>query len=93
MAMIWNPIPDWDDQGWRDQAECRHADASLFFPAGSSGAAVAHIKAAQAVCRRCPVQEACLRFALETNQEAGVWGGKDENERRMLRRLQRSGAR
>lgn len=93
MAMTWSPVFDWDDQGWRGQAACRHVDAAIFFPAGSSGAAVGHLKAARAVCRRCPVQEACLRFALETNQEAGVWGGKDEDERRTLRRLQRAGGR
>ena len=89
MALTWTPALDWDGQGWRDQAACLHADAGLFFPVGSSGAAVGHIKAARAVCRRCPVQEACLRFALETNQEAGVWGGKDEDERRGLRRARR----
>lgn len=80
---------DWDAQGWREQAACRHADTDLFFPAGSSGAAVGHIATAQAVCRRCPVKEACLGFALGTNQEAGVWGGKDEDERRGLRRAGR----
>ena len=87
--MTWTPGLEWDGQGWRDQAACRHADARLFFPAGRSGGGVGHTKAAQAVCRRCPVQEACLRFALETNQEAGVWGGKDEDERRRLRRAGR----
>lgn len=87
--MTWTLALDWNGQGWRDRAACRHTDADLFFPAGSSGAAVGHIKAAQAVCRRCPVQEACLHFALETNQEAGVWGGKDEDERRRLRRTGR----
>ena len=89
MALTSTPALDWDGEGWREQAECRHTDANLFFPIGSSGSAVAHIKAAQAVCRRCPVQQACLRFALETNQEAGVWGGKDEDERRRLRRTGR----
>lgn len=87
--MTWTPAFDWDRQGWRDRAACRHTDAGLFFPAGSSGPAVGHIEAARAVCRGCPVQEACLRFALETNQEAGVWGGKNEDERRGLRRAGR----
>ncbi len=29
---------------------------------------------------------ACLRYALETNQEYGIWGGTTEDERRALRR-------
>ena len=87
MAVMWKPILDWDDEGWRDQAACRHSDPDLFFPAGSTGLAVDHIHAAKAVCRSCPVQQPCLQFALETSQEAGVWGGMDEEERRKLRRM------
>jgi Transcription factor WhiB len=28
----------------------------------------------------------CLEFALATNQEAGIWGGATEEERRKLRK-------
>jgi WhiB family redox-sensing transcriptional regulator len=38
------------------------------------------------VCRACEVQGYCLEFALATNQEAGVWGGTSEEERRKLRK-------
>lgn len=75
MSAIWNTASEWDNEGWRDQAACRHTDANLFFPSGSTGTAIDQIEAAKAVCRPCPVQAACLRFAFETNQEAGVWGG------------------
>lgn len=91
MTAMWTPVFDWDDNGWRDQAACRHTDPSLFFPTGSTGVAIEHIEAAKDVCRSCPVQEACLRFAFETNQEAGIWGGTDEDERRRLRRSWRAG--
>lgn len=84
-------VCDWDDDGWREGAACRHTDAGLFFPAGSTGPAVSGIEAAKAVCRSCPALKPCLRFALETNQEAGVWGGKDEDERRALRKVWRAG--
>jgi WhiB family transcriptional regulator, redox-sensing transcriptional regulator len=32
------------------------------------------------------VIEQCLEWALDTNQDAGVWGGMSEDERRTLRR-------
>jgi len=32
------------------------------------------------------VREECLEFALATNQDAGVWGGLTEDERRTLKR-------
>ena len=44
------------------------------------------IEMAKAICRQCDVQAACLEFALATNQEAGVWGGTSEDERRRLRK-------
>ena len=90
MTAICDRVLDWDNDRWRDQAACRHTDANLFFPTGSTGLAIDQIQSAKAVCRSCPVQDACLRFAFETNQEAGIWGGKDEDERRRLRRSWRA---
>ena len=90
MAVMWSLLFGRDHEGWRDQAACRSVDAQLFFPAGSTGAAIDWIRSAKAVCRSCPVHDPCLQFALETNQEAGVWGGKDEDERRRLREVWRS---
>jgi len=85
------PAAGWDKDDWREEAACRRVEAALFFPVGATGDAVAQIEAAKAVCQRCPVQDACLQYAFETNQEAGIWGGKDEDERRRLRRAWRAG--
>ena len=93
MAVTWSPVFDWDREGWRDAAACHQSDASLFFPTGTTGVAVEQILAAKAVCRMCPVRDSCLEFALESNQEAGIWGGTDEDERRRLRRVWRAGRR
>ncbi|MXM66069.1 WhiB family transcriptional regulator [Streptomyces sp. HUCO-GS316] len=71
---------------WRDHAACRHEDPDLFFPFGTTGPALVQTEQAKAVCRRCLVQEQCLRWALGTGQSIGVWGGTSENERRALQR-------
>jgi len=84
---------DRNGEDWRDLAACRSSDPDLFFPAGSTGDAVDQIQSAKRICRSCPVQDACLHFALETNQGVGVWGGMDEDERRRLRTHRRSGRR
>ena len=60
---------------WRDKAACLTADPELFFPVGNTGPAVDQIEKAKAVCARCSVTEMCLQYALETNQDSGVWGG------------------
>jgi WhiB family redox-sensing transcriptional regulator len=71
------------DEDWREEAACAGADDSLFFPIGDEDPAAAHAKA---VCAVCPVQDACLQYALSTNQTDGVWGGLTGSERRRLRR-------
>lgn len=86
-------VRQWDNESWKARGACQGADADLFFPAGAAGDAIATIEAAKAVCATCPVKEPCLQFAFETNQEAGIWGGTDEAERRRLRRHWRTGRR
>lgn len=71
---------------WRNDAACREEDPELFFPVGTSGPALMQIAEAKTVCRRCTVTEACLKWALESGQDAGVWGGMSEDERRALKR-------
>jgi WhiB family redox-sensing transcriptional regulator len=71
---------------WRNDAACRSLDPELFFPIGQGPAARSQIAAAKAVCTRCSVARECLAWALETGQDAGVWGGLTEDERRELRR-------
>ncbi|EPI43664.1 WhiB family transcriptional regulator [Gardnerella vaginalis] len=71
---------------WRNTAACRDKDPELFFPLGSAGIAMQQLEEAKAVCRSCKVATECLRCALETNQDYGVWGGLSEDERRTLKR-------
>ena len=71
---------------WRHIALCRDEDPELFFPIGNTGPALIQAEEAKKVCRRCPVTEPCLQWALETGQDAGVWGGMSEDERRALKR-------
>ena len=76
--LMWEP-----DEGWRDDAACAGADADFFFPIGEDDDTS---EMAKSVCVECPVREACLGYALSTNQTEGVWGGMTGPERRRLRR-------
>lgn len=71
---------------WRDSAACLTVDPELFFPVGNTGPAVDQIERAKFVCSNCRVTEQCLQYALESNQDYGVWGGLSEDERRALKR-------
>ena len=71
---------------WRHRAACRDEDPELFFPVGDSGPALIQVEQAKAVCRRCSVIDNCLQWALGSGQDAGVWGGMSEEERRAVKR-------
>ena len=71
---------------WRHHALCRDEDPELFFPIGTDGPAAVQVEQAKRVCRRCAVVQDCLAWAVETGQDAGVWGGTSEDERRALAR-------
>lgn len=86
MALTWIRTHDWDDGSWRDRASCADSNPELFFPVGTTGIALDQIDAAKVVCDECVAKDECLEFALATNQEAGVWGGATEEERRKLRK-------
>ena len=78
---------------WRDHAACRDTDPELFFPIGNAGPALHQLDRAKQVCAGCPVRTSCLEWALASGQEAGVWVGTSEDERRALRRMCQASAR
>ena len=83
-------VSRYDDGSWREEAACRDVDTELFFPVGSSPRSVEAAEVAKAICATCPAQVECLKFAVATNQQYGIWGGCDEEERRVIRRRWRT---
>lgn len=81
------------DDDWRDHAMCRDTDPELFFPVGTTGQALVTQDHAKRVCTLCSVQQQCLDYALDTNQDSGIWGGLTEDERRAIRRQRIAAAR
>jgi WhiB family redox-sensing transcriptional regulator len=75
---------------WRAYAACASVDPEIFFPVGYGREARRQTADAKAVCQRCPSRTACLKWALETGQHAGVWGGLSEDERSELSSVQES---
>jgi WhiB family transcriptional regulator, redox-sensing transcriptional regulator len=67
------------DISWMRAGRCRDLPPDMFFPTNGQG-----VVAAQRICSTCPVQRACLEFALAKRIHHGVWGGTSERERRRL---------
>jgi WhiB family redox-sensing transcriptional regulator len=79
-------------ESWREQAECRGMDTSVFILSnGKRGRPIASDYAkAKAICMACSVRLHCLNFALENNfNEFGMFGGTSPRARQEILRNKR----
>jgi WhiB family redox-sensing transcriptional regulator len=72
----------YEELAWKEEARCKGM-LDLFFPERGENKTVTRAKA---VCSMCHVQEQCLNYALENGDVHGIWGGKSERQRRLIRR-------
>jgi len=70
-----------------DIGACRGKDQHLFFPPDGHNLLP---RPAIEICNTCPVQLACLAYALEHRIDDGVWGGTTRNQRRRILRARRA---
>lgn len=66
---------------WKERGRCAEADPEVFFPEKGDNPL-----AAKSICGRCEVKDACLQWALRTDERFGVWGQTTPNERKALRK-------
>jgi len=71
---------------WRHLARCRDTDPDLFFhPEGESPQSQRRrLSTARQICATCPVKWECARFALDSGEDFGIWGGMSEADRARL---------
>jgi WhiB family transcriptional regulator, redox-sensing transcriptional regulator len=81
MTATWADLGKREELSWQDDAICSQTDPEAFFP--EKGDAT---RDAKRVCLGCPVRDLCLKYALDTGQTVGVWGGLSALELRHLRR-------
>jgi WhiB family redox-sensing transcriptional regulator len=81
---------------WVERAACTKAAPDLFFPELTSeeraginrwGGFSFTERRAKTVCASCPVRRECLELMYSHGEQAGVWGGTLERERRKYRGL------
>ena len=69
--------------GWTEEALCAQTDPEIFHPERGESST-----AAKAVCRSCPVRQACEEavFSIPSSQDRyGILAGYSERERRKIR--------
>jgi WhiB family redox-sensing transcriptional regulator len=73
-----NPSSD-----WTDSAACMDVDPDHFFSETAKS-----IQDAKQICSTCVVRVDCLDYALENEEQFGIWGGLTHRERKRLQRNQ-----
>lgn len=65
---------------WQRRAACKDQGNEAFFvhQGADQGPAMA-------ICRRCPVRQDCLDYALDNHIDHGIWGGMSARARRRMR--------
>jgi len=73
---------------WQQTGACRNGMATDFYPpmhTERKHERLARERRAKSVCAACPVQLQCLEHAIEVDERYGIWGGLNQDERRLLR--------
>lgn len=94
-AIITDPLPTIAsrDASWMDDATCTQVDPEIFHPGKGQSP-----DPAKNVCNGvwsgtpCPVRDACLKDALDTNDNWGIRGGLTAQERRALKKARKDNA-
>lgn len=75
------------EESWQHKAACRGPQASVFFPPSHferKEEKLERERRAKDICAECSVKSACLDYAVDINEQHGIWGGLNEVERRSL---------
>lgn len=75
-----NTILDIFDQDWMKDALCAQVDPDLWFPEKGG-----NTRDAQKICSQCDVQQQCLDYALQHDEQYGIWGGTPPKKRSKIK--------
>jgi WhiB family redox-sensing transcriptional regulator len=68
------------DTSWMEDAYCRDAEPESFYSENEQF----QRKLVEQYCKKCPVMNQCLEYALAREDRFGVWGGTTGRQRREI---------
>jgi len=70
--------PQFTDLSWQIDGVCSEIDPELFY---ADGKEPHYQRDAMRACGLCPVRAQCLQWAIDNDEEYGIWGGATPDER------------
>lgn len=74
---------------WRELALCKDRNTNDFYPEMGVKGAAKQVREMKVFCRQCSVILECLDYAIENDEQFGIWGGMTPKERARIRRQSR----
>jgi len=69
---------------WFDLASCKGKDNTMFFGNENGNVPSDVARKVKRICSECPVSFECLNFAIENEEQYGIWGGLTAKERKSI---------
>lgn len=79
-----------ETENWRNLAYCKGRATSEFYPEFGVKGAIDQVRKTKSFCRRCPVILDCLQYAIDNDEQFGIWGGLTPKERSNMRKPKRN---
>ena len=72
---------------WLSEARCKGQPTAIFFAADNERGTKLrrNERRAKQICWSCPVLEACRNYALNADEQYGIWGALTPSERQQVR--------
>lgn len=87
-SVVSTTNPAFPEGKWQTHARCRDVSTDTFYPPDRARgrARVLNDRPAKQICESCAVLVPCRRYALDTREPHGIWGGTTPQERDELLR-------
>lgn len=72
------------EMAWADRALCAEVGGDIFYPEQGGD-----WRSPRRICMACEVRAPCLAYALDHDEEFGIWGGMSAQQRARIRRQDR----
>jgi WhiB family redox-sensing transcriptional regulator len=80
MSLASLPLMPW----WVVHAPCAQVGPDLFYSGDGNGRDAMYVHRARRICAGCPYKAPCALWAIQNDEQFGIWGGLSPAQRRKV---------